>query len=292
MIHGVKLSILIVNWNTRDLVLVCLESILKNPPARPFEIVVVDNGSADGSAAALKERFGGRPNVKIIVAAENLGFAAANNLAYQNSSGEYVFLLNPDTAVQPGALTALTDYLDGHAAVGAVGPKILNPDGTVQPSVRRFPKIWSSLLVISGLHRLFRPHRYLADDFDYSREAEVQQVMGAALLTRRAVIDKVGGLFDERFWLWYEEVDFCRRVKTANFKIIYYPRAAIMHHGAAGFSQMAVFARKKAAAESLRHYFRKHGARRDVIFLNLTLPPILLIAKIMSLFRVKTKIHV
>lgn len=253
-----KLSTIIVNWNTKDLLMKSLESILANRPPVSFEVIVVDNNSSDGSQEMLKQRYSGDERIKIIESSVNLGFAKANNIAARESSGEYIFLLNPDTEILGQAIASLVDYLDRHQEVGVVGPRIVNPDGSLQPSVRRFPTFLASLLVLSGLHRFFRPRTYFMDDFDYSRESEVDQVMGAALMTRRAITERLG-LFDEKFWLWYEEVDFCRRVKNAGHKIYYYPEGVVVHRGGESFSQLDVFSRKKAVGRSLVHYFHKHG---------------------------------
>lgn len=276
-----KLSILIVNWNTRDLVVKCVNSILKHAPPFAWEAVVVDNGSADGSADVLTNLFGHNKKIKIIQSLRNLGFAKGNNLAYKNCSGEFIFLLNPDAEVTDGALEKLVSYLDGHADAGIVGPTMINPNGTLQSSVRRFPGIWSSLMVFSGLHRFIRQKRYLMDGFDYGREADVDQVMGAALVTRRSIIEKLGFL-DENFWLWYEEVDFCRRVKNAGYQVRYYPGATVIHHFGQGFSQIAVYRRKKIAAKSLVYYFKKNGHFWDIFLIRIIMPVVLFAAWVMT----------
>ncbi|MDP3741472.1 MAG: glycosyltransferase family 2 protein [bacterium] len=249
-----KLSILIVNWNTKELVIKCLRSIFRQEPIFDFEVIVVDNNSWDGSGEALEGLFGGKSNVKIIKATDNLGFARGNNLAYKNSSGEFVLLLNPDTEIKHQALQRMVDFLESSPDVGILGPKIINSDGTIQPSVRRFPDIWSSLLIFSFLHKIFKPKKYLMAGFDYEKISEVDQVMGAALLTRRRITLKLGFL-DEKFWLWYEEVDFCKRVKTAGHKIVFYPEAIVMHRGGESFSQFDLYKRKKTLAHSLIYYF-------------------------------------
>ena len=287
-----KLSILIVNWNTRDLVVACVNSILKNEPVFSYEVIIVDNRSDDGSADAFKMQFGSDNRIKVIAAEKNLGFAAGNNLAYRNSTGEFILLLNPDTEVREGALRKMVEFVERNPQIGILGPKIINPDGSVQPSVRGLPDVWSSLVVFSGLHRFLRPRHYLMDDFDYNQMSEVPQVMGAALLTRREVIEKAGGLFDEQFFLWYEEVDFCRRSAAVGFKVVYFPEAQVVHRQAQSFSQMSVFARKKAAADSLRYYFQKNGSAGEVILINLVLPVVLFFAKMFDLLEVKSKIHV
>jgi len=290
----VKLSILIVNWNTRDLLVSCINSILKFPPNFYYEIIVVDNASQDGSVGTVTNLFGHNKRVHVIQSLRNLGFARGCNLAYKSSTGEYVFLLNPDAEVRAGTLDSLVGYMDSHPDVAVVGPKILNPDGSLQPSVRRFPGIWSSLAVFSGLHRVMKLSGYLMKNFDYNAESEVDQVMGAALLTRRKIIEEQGFL-DEKYWLWYEEVDFCKRLKNAGYKIKYYPNAQIIHHKGAGFTQMPVYLRKKTVAHSLIYYFRKNGHWIDVLIIELALPTVLFGAKVMDFlqrlfgFKIKPK---
>ena len=289
-----KLSILIVNWNTRDLLIKCINSILQNEPGFDYEVIVADNNSRDGSVEALTNLFGHNKKIHILQSLRNLGFARANNYAFRSSAGEYIFALNPDTEVYPHSLELLVSYMDTHPAVGVAGPKLLNPDGTVQQSVRRFPTIWSSVLVFSGLHRIFRPRRYLMDDFDYNHEADVDQVMGAALLTRRSIIEKLG-LFDENFWLWYEEVDFCKRVRDAGYQIKFYRGAQIMHHGAESFSQLAVFERKRTAGNSLAYYFKKNGNIFQVLAIGIVIPAVLSAAwfleRLEKIFKFKVHPH-
>ena len=258
------LSILIVNWNTKDLVVECVNSILAavvRSQTLPFEVVVVDNNSQDGSAAALEGKFETNPKVHIIKAAENLGFAKGCNLAFKHCSGEYILLLNPDSEVVSDSLEKLVDYLKNHPQAGAVGGKITSPGGTIQQSVRKFPDPLSSFLMFTGFYRFLRPRWYLMDDFDYNKEQAVDQVMGACLLTRRSIIEQIGFL-DENFWLWYEEVDFCYRIRQAGYLIMYYPEAVFIHHGGRSFSQVSVFARKKIMANSLLYYFKKRWSEK------------------------------
>lgn len=290
-----KLSILIVNWNTRELLIRCINSVLADSPGFAYEIIVVDNASSDGSMKSLREAYGGNVAIKLMAASANLGFAKANNLAYQNSSGEFVLMLNPDTRVKKGALQALVSFLEQNPKAGIVGPKIVNPDGTVQASVRQFPTLGSALLVFSGLHRIFRPRQYLMDDFDYDKPSAVDQVMGAALLTRRRVIND-SGFLDENFWLWYEEVDLCKRAKNAGYEIRFFPDAVVVHHRGQSFSQMDVFDRKKTVAKSLIYYFQKNGRGSDVLLLRLVLPIVLGAAWVLRLlqkiFHFRSKPHV
>lgn len=279
-----KLSILIVNWNTRDLVVKAIHSILRNAPPFDYEVVVVDNNSPDGSADTLINLFGHNKKIRILELARNVGFAAANNLAFSYATGDYILLLNPDTEVLDGALEKLVEFMEKNPAVGVAGPRLINPDGSFQPSVRRFPDIWSSVLILSGLYRFWRPKRYLMDDFDYNQIGPVDQVMGAALLTRRKIIEQLGFL-DENFWLWYEEVDFCKRVKDADWQVMHYPEAVIMHHGAQSFAQIAVYSRKKTLARSLIHYFSKHGNVLHRLFIKLLMPVIVFAAYLLKAFK-------
>src|SRR3989344_3966426 len=180
-----RLSILIVNWNTRDLMIHCVNSILRYAPPFPHEVIVVDNNSSDGSADTLINLYNHNKNIRVIESIRNLGFAKGNNLAYKNSAGEYIFLLNPDAEVTEGALEALVNFMDAYPDVGIVGPKLLNPDGSLQPSVRRFPTLRSAIAVFSGLHRFLKLDKYLMSKFDYTKQGEVDQVMyfpGAAVI--------------------------------------------------------------------------------------------------------------
>lgn len=280
-----KLSILIVNWNTKEFSVMCLRSIFQQEPTFGYEVVIVDNNSSDGSFDELTGLFGGKANTKILRSNANLGFAGANNLAYKNSTGEYILLLNPDTEIKHQALQRMVDLMDSGESkdIGIIGPKLTNPDGSIQSSVRKFPDIWSSMLIFSSLHRFWPPKKYLMTTFDYNKASEVDQVMGAALLTRRSVIERIEFL-DEKFWLWYEEVDFCKRVKSAGYKVMYYPEALVMHHGGESFSQLDVLRRKKILAKSLVYYFEKNGSWWEVWLLRMMMPGVIAIAWFLNIF--------
>ena len=278
-----KLSILIVNWNTRDLTVKCLNSIIKYAPLFPYEVIIVDNGSKDGSAAAIANLFGHNRKVRLLQSVRNLGFARANNLAYRESMGEFIMLLNPDTEVTGLALEKLVAYLESHQDVGVVGAKLINPDGSVQHSVRKFPGLWSSLCMFSGLHRFFPPRGYLMEGFDYEQEADVDQVMGAALMTRRALVKEIGFL-DENFWLWYEEVDFCLRAKNFGYAVRFFPAVQVIHHLGQSFSQVPTYERKRTMARSLVYYFKKNGHLHDVILIRMAIPVVLFSAWVLNRF--------
>ncbi len=230
-LQDIDLSICIVSWNVKELLRDCLISIRAANPDLSCELLVVENDSWDGSGVMVRDEF---PEVTLIKNRVNRGFAAACNQAIEKSRGRYIVLLNPDTRVRDGSLEERVRFLDQHPSAGGGGPKLLNPDGSLQPSIRSFPTFKSSLrqFTILGDLGLFRRalREYLKKDFDYEQASIVEQPMGAALFLRRAVLDEVGFL-DESFFLYFEEVDLCRRLSGAGFALWYNPRAAIIHAG-------------------------------------------------------------
>jgi len=254
-----KLSIIIVTWNVKDDLLRCLASLMENPPSVPFEPIIIDNMSTDGTADAIRESY---PQATIIVNPDNRGFAAANNQGIELSSGQYILLLNPDTIVHPGSLNILIDFLDNNPDVGACGPKLLGDDGIPQGSVRTFPTFRGVLYSHSvfRLLGLFRSHgrKWMMKDFNFDTQVDVDQIMGAAMLIRRPVIEQVGGM-DADFFMYYEEVDLCYRIKQAGWRIVFVPEAVITHLG--GRSSEQVPLKRVMMLKSLVAFFRKHRGR-------------------------------
>lgn len=260
-------SIITVNWKVADLTARMLRSVAQHTKDVSYEIFVVDNASDDAireTVAGFREAYPDIP-VRFIGNERNLGFAAANNLAISQSSGRYVLLLNPDTSVKDDAISKMVGWLDAHSDIGVAGPRLLNADGTVQPSVRAFPRVLDQTLILLKLHHLARNlsplQTYFADDVDYTKTQDVDQVMGAAFFVRREVFTKIG-LLDEAYFIWFEEVDFCRRAKEAGFRVVYAPVADIVHHGGQSFAKAFTMTKQKYFNESMWTYFRKHeGAR-------------------------------
>lgn len=252
------LSVVIVNWNVRDLLRRCLQSIFNNTTGISFEVFVMDNASADGSVEMVRSEF---PSVSVIANNGNFGFARANNLAMQKSRGDFVLLLNPDTEMVGNSLGHLVGLARAHPDAGVVGCRFLNPDGTIQPSVRRLPRLLDHIMILLKLHHVFpniRPiRRYLAADHDEAREQNVEQVSGTFMCVSRAVIRTVG-LLDERFFIWYEDVDYCRRVVAAGFKVLYTPEISIINHGGKSFEQVVALKKQRMMNRSMAQYFRKH----------------------------------
>ena len=256
-------SILIVSWNTRDLLAQCLASVYAHPPDCPYDVWVVDNASADGSAAMVRQRF---PDVHLIQNTENAGFARANNQAIRSSNGELVLLLNSDTIVQQGALGRMVSFA-AQAGAAIVGADVRNADGTLQWSYGQFPTVFSETLYALGLNsrgpfagRLSMPAA------PSGQGTETDWVLGAALLVRRSVLDRVG-LLDEDFFMFSEEVDLARRVKTAGGKVYALGGARIIHLGQQSTRQVSG-AMKAELFRSKVRYFRKHHGRAPAAFLS------------------------
>lgn len=257
----IDISIVIVSWKVRELLKKCLESINSSRGDLQLEIFVVDNASNDGTVEMVKNDF---PSVKLIASDKNLGFAKANNLALKQAAGDYVLLLNPDTEIKSDTLTESIAFMKSHPKCGAMGQKMLYPDGKIQPSIRRFPKILPIILMLSKLPKML-PHlksveNYLATDFDYGRERIVDQIMGAYMFMPREAIEKIGFL-DERFFIWFEEVDYCRRLKAGEFEVWYSPSVSIMHVGGKSFAQQAIISNQWRFFSSALKYFLKYAGK-------------------------------
>ncbi len=267
----VMLTVQIVNWNAREPLRAALRSIMAHPPLYEYEIIVLDNASSDGSVQMLEKEF---PEVKLIVSERNLGFSKGHNLAARAAQGKYLFILNPDTEVLPGALEALVAYAERHPEVAIIGPKILNPDGSLQYSCRRFPNPAAALFRNTPLGKLFpnNPYtrEYLMTDWDHNSIREVDWVSGAALFIRREVYKQLGG-FDEQFFMYCEDTDLCYRARQAGYKVIYYPEPKIKH--AIGRSTDLVANRMIITFHrSMYLFYKKHYARRTLVLLRPLVP--------------------
>lgn len=224
------IAVIIVNWNACKDLRRCLESLFAEPKPRvDYAVWVVDNASDDGSAAMVASEF---PQVHLIVNMVNAGFSKANNQVINATDSRYVFLLNSDALIHPGALDDLLAYAEAHLQAGIIGPKVLNSDGSLQFSCRRFPSLGAGFFRNTYLGRLF-PHNqfardYLMNDFDHASDRAVDWVSGCAMLIRRDVIQRIGAL-DERFYMYCEDVDLCQRAWEAGFEVVYAPSAVVTH---------------------------------------------------------------
>ncbi len=231
------LSILIVNWNAATVLADCLGSLPAGAGALTYETMVVDNASTDGSVALIRDQF---PMVEVLANAANVGFAAANNQAAQAARGQYLLLLNPDTRVQPGALATLVAFAEAHPTAGAIGPRLLNADGTPQRSCwRGFPGLGMALsdaLYLWKLPALPLARRTEYQPSELTQPREVDHLVGAALLIPRALWEQLGGL-DASYFLFLEETDWCYRAQRHGRPNMYLPTAAIVHLGQQSMDQ-------------------------------------------------------
>ena len=251
------LSIVIVSYNTRDMLRDCLHSLPAASEGLSTDIWVVDNCSPDASAAMVAAEF---PDIHLIANQENAGFTRANNQALRQTASRHCVILNPDTECRPGSLTGLVRYLDTHPDVGVVGPKLLNTDGSLQANGARFPNPLQDFLVVSGLRRFARRRfeRWSRMREDFDQECDLDVVSGACMMVRGSVMAQVG-MLDEEFFMFYEEVEWCWRIKKAGWRVVYVPSAVVVHHWMGSVRQNSQAMTERLFQSSLIFY-RKTGA--------------------------------
>lgn len=260
-----ELSVIIVNYNVKDFLEQTLVSVSKALRGIASEIIVVDNHSSDGSVAHIRQRF---PQITLIANAENLGFAKASNQGLKVARGRFLLLLNPDTVVQEDTFIRLLEFMQQSAGVGAVGCKILNPDGSLQLACRRsFPTPWAAFTKLSGLSRLFPKSRlfgrYNLTYLDPERSHEVEAISGSFMMVRREVLDTVGYL-DESFFMYGEDLDWCFRIRQAGWKVHYFAGTQIIHFKGES-SKRAQFDHLKMFYQAMSRFARKHFHTRYLL---------------------------
>ncbi|MEM7801840.1 MAG: glycosyltransferase family 2 protein [Chloroflexota bacterium] len=269
---AIDLSIIIVSWNVVDLLRACLTSIFTNGKGISLEVIVVDSASSDASVKMVKTEF---PQVTLIARSDNVGFPKGNNIGLEAARGRFIYLLNPDTIVVDSALQTMLAYLDAHPQVGLVGSQLRFPDGEIQASRRRFPTLWTGIFESTWLQEVapkrILAHYYMEDKKD-DEICEADWVMGASMLLRREVAEACGGM-DAAYFMYSEELDWCRRIREAGWKIVYLPTAQIIHYQGKS-SEQASTARHINFNRAKIRYFRKYhgplasGAIRSVLLLN------------------------
>jgi hypothetical protein len=284
------LSICIVNYQARDYLNKCLRTIIANPPQGDYEIIVVDNGSTDGSLKMLQADF---PMVTVIENPANLGFTAPMNQALRCATGQFLLLLNPDTLIHPQSLDRLIAFMQEHPQVGICGPKVLNTDGSLQAPCRRGEsRPWAVISYFLRLHRLFPGSRlfggYLLNYMDEDVTHEVAGVAGSCMLVRRQVVDQIGYL-DERFFAYQEDADYCFQARRAGWQVYYLPTAQVTHFGGEGGSRVQPYRSIYAWHRSYWLYYRKNLASDYFFLFNwafyLAMLVKLLLALLVNLFR-------
>ena len=254
------LRIVIVSWNVEKLLEQCLRSLPDACRGVDWECVVVENASRDESVSAARRVAEDIPQIRIIENMTNVGFGKACNQGAEGSTSRYLLFLNPDTDAPPESIARLVKTADERLKSGIMGPRLVYPDGRPQQSVRRFPDVWSMAGILLKFHRVFpwlpMFRRYFAHDMDETKEQNVEQVMGACFLVRRECWDEIGG-FDERFFLWFEEVDRCKAAIEKGWDVTYLPHVKIIHHGGESFAQAFTIKKQRYFNESVIAYFEK-----------------------------------
>ena len=271
MAARIDVSFIIVNWNTKDIILQCIDSLTSRKEYYTQEIIVVDNASRDGSSEAIKAKY---PEVQLIQNSDNLGFARANNIGIKKSSGAYVCLLNSDIQVLDHTISFMIDYMNTNKNIGLSGPKILWPDMTLQHSCMNYPGILTQICETFSLNRLF-PHTALCSGeymyfFSHDRLIKVDWLIGCFLMIRREVLETVG-LLDELFFIYSEETDLCKRMHEAGWDIIFLPQVSAIHHNASSSSKNPIRFSAEQRLSALKYWKKHKPFPARVIFLMLLL---------------------
>jgi GT2 family glycosyltransferase len=272
------LSVIIVNWNTRELLLNCIESFFRTVKGLSSEIFVVDNGSSDGSTDSVRRAF---PEIEIIQNERNLGFARANNEALRRSKGRYALLLNTDVVLTDGAVERLVAFMERNPSVGVAGGQLFNVDGSKQNSFDNFPSLATEALN-KGLLRILFPRRYPSKRVNYGAPIEVQSVIGACMIVRSQAIREVG-LLDEDYFFFLEETDWCYRMRRRRWQVCHVPQAKIIHLQ----GRTADLVKDRAKIEyyrSLYLFFKKHRGIAESVLLRVCLFSRLCVDFLLTLF--------
>lgn len=266
------LSIIIVSWNVKEKLKDNLRALLASQGNFKFEVFVVDNNSEDDSAAMVRLEF---PEIRLIVNAANLGFAQANNQAIRQASGQFILLLNPDMRVNAATLEKILGWAKNNPAATVIGCRLVNEKGQTVKQARRFPKFFDQLLVTLKVPHLIPAavNKYLMADFDYTKAAQVDSIRGAFFLINRESYKKISGLdrplLDERYFIWFEEVDFCREVYKLGGEVWYTPAAECIDYVGASFDQVKLGQKQKYISESMLKYFQKWGKKWEYLILKI-----------------------
>lgn len=278
------ISIVTVSYKTADYVDAMLTSLFAHADGTDMEVFVVING--DGTdPGELQAKF---PSVRFIVSDENLGFAGGNNLAFAEARGDFILLVNPDVVFTENAVAAIEERMRRDADVGIGGISLKNPDGTQQDCVWRFPTPLDQLLLMLKVPHVFPNvgpiRRYLMKGFDYGTTQDVDQVMGAFFCIRRETLAQIGPL-DDGFFMWYEEVDFCKRAMVAGWKVRYYADVSVSHRKAGSFRRVGTFKKQAMVRRSLRRYMKKHYGLGAWMLFTVFNPLFVLLAAVAALIK-------
>ena len=260
------LSIIIVSWNAKNHLVNCLNSLVENQDGYTQEIIVIDNDSSDGSPEKIEKEF---PQVKLIRNQENLGFSKANNIGIKKSVGRYICLVNSDIIVLDGCIDGIIKFMDGNPSVGIVGPRVLNPDRSLQVSCRHFPSIWNKLCQAVGLNKIFPKSPFFSDWFmDYWNHDSIRGIdvlSGCFWMVRKEALVDVG-LLDESFFIYGEDIDWCKRFHQKNWGVMFYPRAEAIHFGGASSNNAPIRFYIEMQKADLQYWRKHHGFSAQAIY--------------------------
>jgi GT2 family glycosyltransferase len=264
------LSIIIVSWNAKDYLRKCVESVIKESSKYKSEIIVVDNASTDGSAGLIKDTF---KQVKVITNDANYGFAKANNIGIRHSVGKYVLFINSDVEVVKGCIDRMVPFMEQHPEIGMLGPQIIDSRGNMQRPCMGFPTLWNTLCRASSLDTLFPKSKlfggYLMTYWSHDTIREVDVINGCFWMVRREALDQVG-LLDERFFIYAEDKDWCRRFWDSGWKVTYFPQAQSIHYGGASSSKAPIKFYIEMHRANLQYWRKHHGRTAQIGFLIIT----------------------
>jgi GT2 family glycosyltransferase len=255
----IKLSIIIVSWNAQKYLSQCIESIVTAGIKRAYEIIVIDNNSDDGSQEMVREQF---PWVVLICNEDNLGFAKANNIGIKHTQGEYVCLVNSDVVVTPGSIDSMIDFMEADPCIGLLGPQIVNANGAIQRSCMGFPTLANALFRAVGLDVIFPRSIFfgghLLNFWNHNSHREVDIINGCFWMTRRNALVKVG-LLDERFFMYGEDMDWCKRFRDKGWKVLFSPDVKVLHYGGASSANAPLRFEIEKLRANLQYWQKHHG---------------------------------
>lgn len=259
-------SVIIVSWNAKELLISCLNSFIDSQGGYTQEIIVVDNASSDGSPEATEREF---TKVRLIKNDTNLGFAKANNIAIRESTGRYVCLVNSDIIVLDDGIEKLVQFMDGNTDIGMAGPKIIGGDGCLQVSCRYLPTLWNNFCQAAGLHRLFPKSSFFSDwqmnNWAHDATRDVDALSGCFWIVRRSAMEKVG-LLDERFFIYGEDLDWCKRFHEAGWRVVFCPGSQAIHYGAASSANAPVHFFLQMQKADLQYWRKHHGLAQMFVY--------------------------
>lgn len=289
-----RLSIVIVSWNVKDLLGRLLDSIFQYTDGTDYEVIVVDNDSKDGTIADLRhyKDWLDKGQLKIIANDYNAGFAKANNQGLKIAQGKYICFMNPDMELVENSFEKLIQFMEQTPNAGICTCRLVYGDKSIQANVKSDPNLCSQALVLLKLHHFLSwlpcLKKYLRKDFDYSRKQYAQQVMGAFIFTKQDIMAKIKG-WDEEYWLWWEDLELCRRVREEGHEIIYLPITEIIHYEGKSFAQTHGLAKQKRFNKGMLIYFRKHHSRAAYYLLCALQPVSWGLTLLTQLFKVKPR---